>query len=128
MFTIEQIKTAHSKVRSGADFPAFIAEIQKMGVVRYTTFVSDGHTDYYGTHHMASSAPTYASMTIAKECNAVQFQKDLLAHQQGKTDYLTFCAQCAQLGIEKWKVSMEKMSCTYYDKKGMEILKEIIPG
>lgn len=31
MFTIEQIKTAHSQVKSGADFPAYIQEIKKLG-------------------------------------------------------------------------------------------------
>ncbi len=29
MFTVEQIKTAHSKVKSGADFPAYIQDIKK---------------------------------------------------------------------------------------------------
>lgn len=32
MFTVEQIKTAHSKVKSGADFPAYIQDIKKLGV------------------------------------------------------------------------------------------------
>jgi uncharacterized protein YbcV (DUF1398 family) len=50
MFTIEQVKAAHSKVRSGADFPAFIQDIKKLGVTYYETFVSDGHTDYYGSN------------------------------------------------------------------------------
>jgi uncharacterized protein YbcV (DUF1398 family) len=34
---------------------------------------------------------------------------------------------CAASGIDKWKVSMEKMTCTYYDKAGNEILAEAIP-
>ncbi len=44
MFTVEQIKTAHSKVKSGADFPAYIQDINKLGVASYETFVTDGHT------------------------------------------------------------------------------------
>jgi hypothetical protein len=32
MFAVEQIKTAHSKVKSGADFPAYIQDIKKLGV------------------------------------------------------------------------------------------------
>ena len=32
MFTVNQIKEAHSKVKSGADFPAYIQDIKKLGV------------------------------------------------------------------------------------------------
>ena len=32
MFTVEQIKAAHSKVKSGADFPSYIKEIKSLGV------------------------------------------------------------------------------------------------
>jgi hypothetical protein len=42
MFTVEQIKTAHGKVKSGADFPAYIQDIKKLGVTSYETFVTDG--------------------------------------------------------------------------------------
>ncbi len=48
MFAIEQINTAHSKVKSGADFPAYIQDLKKIGVQAYESFVSDGHTVYYG--------------------------------------------------------------------------------
>lgn len=32
MFTLEQIKAAHSNVRSSADFPAYIQAIKNLGV------------------------------------------------------------------------------------------------
>lgn len=32
MFTVEQIETAHDKVKTGADFPNYIQEIKQMGV------------------------------------------------------------------------------------------------
>lgn len=128
MFTIEHIKAAHSKVKSGADFPAFIQEIKKLGVTTYETFVEDGHTDYYGANNYSTSSPArYEPLAITDDCNKEQFQADLKAHQQGKTDYPTFISQSAKLGIEKWIVSMENMTCTYHDKKGNEILMEEIP-
>jgi len=128
MFTVEQIKAAHSKVKSGADFPAYIKEVKQLGVTYYETFVSDGHTDYYGAHHFKTTAPAkYAILTIAETIHAEQFKTDLKEHQQGKTDYLTFIAMCAAFGIWKWEVNMEKMTCTYYDKAGNEILVEAIP-
>jgi len=50
-----------------------------------------------------------------------------LAHQQGKTDFLTFIKMSATFGIEKWSIIMDKMTCTYYDKAGNEMLVEEIP-
>jgi uncharacterized protein YbcV (DUF1398 family) len=128
MFTLEQIKLAHSKVKSGADFPAYIKEIKALGVTSYETFVADGHTRYFGNNHFKISTPMkYEAKVIEQPSNAEQFKVDLKAHQQGETDYPTFCSDCAKSGIEKWVVSMEKMTCAYYDKAGIEILEEQIP-
>ena len=70
MFTVEQIKTAHSKVKSGADFPAYIQDIKKLGVTYYETFVSDGHTDYYGANdYKTSSSAKYDTLQIAEISN-----------------------------------------------------------
>ena len=35
MFTVSQIKEAHSKVKSGADFPKYIQEIKGFGVIGF---------------------------------------------------------------------------------------------
>lgn len=128
MFTVEQIKTAHSKVKSGADFPAYIQEIKSLGVTHYESYVTDGHTDYHhGKTYTATMPPKFAPMAIAEIPQIEKFKAELLAHQQGKTDYLTFIKMCAETGIEKWEICMDKMTCTYYDKAGNEILVESIP-
>ncbi|RYD80123.1 MAG: DUF1398 domain-containing protein [Sphingobacteriales bacterium] len=129
MFTIHQIQAAHSKVKSGADFPAYIQELKQLGIKNYETFVTDGHTDYYGSNdYKQSSDAKYEAKQIAAESNAAEFMKELKAHQQGQTDYPTFCKMCADTGIEKWLVSIDDMTCTYYDKAGNRILEEKIPG
>lgn len=128
MFTADQIKEAHSKVKSGADFPAYIREIKAMGVTHYESYVSDGHVDYHGANgHTAKVPAKYESLTITDVPNLEQFKADLKSHQQGKTDYPTFCRDCAKSGIEKWIVSMDRMTCIYYDKAGNEIVMEMIP-
>ena len=129
MFTIEQIKAAHSKVQTGADFPAYIQDIIKLGVLSYETYVTDGHTDYAGKSGYAiSSDKKYATLTIADSANTAQFETNLKAHQQGKSNYATFCNGCAKCGVEKWKVDVKAMTCTYYDKTGNDILTETIPA
>ena len=128
MFTVEQIKAAHRKVKSGADFPTYIQDIKKLGVTFYETFVTDGHTDYFGVNdYKTSSVAKYEALSIAETSNIEQFKADIKAHQQGKTDYPTFCKDCAKSGVEKWAVCMDNMTCTYFDKAGIEILVEQIP-
>lgn len=128
MFTAEQLQAAHSKVKSGADFPAYIQEIKQLGVTHYEAYVSDGHIDYHGANqHTARVPEKYAPMTISDTANMELFKAELLAHQQGKTDYLTFITMCATAGIEKWVIQMDKMTCTYYDKAGKAVLEEQIP-
>src|SRR3546814_19030873 len=112
MLTAEQIKAAHIKVRSGADFPAYIKEIKSLGVTYYETFVTDGHTDYYGANdYKTTSDAKYAALDIADVVNVEQFKTDLKEHQQGKTDSLTFINMCDAFGIEKWSFRMDKMIC-----------------
>jgi len=128
MFTIEQINEAHSKVKSGADFPEYIQDIKSLGVTAFETWVKDSHTDYSGTNnYQTSSKPLYEDLTIADNTNKEKFVCYLKSHQQGETDYFTFCKHCAETGIEKWLVSLNEMTCTYYDKAGNEILVEQIP-
>jgi len=128
MFTLEQIDLAHEKVKSGADFPTYIQEIKQMGVTAYETWVNDSHTEYLGRNdYQTKSLPNYEKLTIADSSNSEKFRQYLKIHQHGETNYVTFCKQCAETGIEKWFVSLDEMTCTYYDKAGNEILVEKIP-
>ncbi|HTO35890.1 MAG TPA: DUF1398 family protein [Flavobacterium sp.] len=128
MFTIEQIQNVHSKVKSGADFPAYIQDLKKLGVTHYETFVSDGHTNYYGANDYKITSPAkYETLIVAETSDGRQFKIDLKAHQNGKTDYPTFCNDASKSGIEKWSVCMDEMNCIYFDKARNKILTEEIP-
>jgi uncharacterized protein YbcV (DUF1398 family) len=129
MFTIQQIKEAHAKVKTGADFPKYMQDIIALGVTSFETFVFDNHTNYYGKDNYQIVSEGFSDkLTIANESNLDQFKSDLKAHQQGKTDYMTFLKDCAKSGVEKWIVVMDKMTCSYYDKSGNEMLVEKIPS
>lgn len=127
-FTVEALMTVHSKVKSGADFPTYIQQIKAMGVSHYETYVEDGHINYHeGDNYTAKVPAKYDSLVIANDVNVDEFKAGLQAHQQGKTDFLTFIKMCAATGVEKWEIHMEKMTCTYFDRKGNIILAEQIP-
>ncbi|MBP0904057.1 DUF1398 domain-containing protein [Mariniflexile gromovii] len=127
MFTVEQIKTAHSKVKSGADFPSYIKEIKALGVTHYEAYVIDGHIDYHGANDYLAKIPAkYAPLEIAHTTKIEEFKKELIAHQRGKTDFLAFIKMCATTGIDKWEICMDKMTCTYFDRAGIKVLVEEI--
>ncbi len=129
MFTVEQIEKAHEKVKSGADFPKYIQEIKRLGVIAFETWVYDSHTEYFGRNEFrTASLAQYDRLAIDDNCNGEKFKQYLKSHQQGETDYFSFCKHCAETGIEKWIVSLETMTCTYYDKAKNKVLTEQIPG
>lgn len=128
MFTIEQIKQAHSKVKSGADFPAYVQDMKLLGVTSYEHYVGDGHIEYKGKDGFSISADAkWQPMQIEPEGNVEGLKHALKIHQQGQTDYLTFCKQSAEAGVNVWIVDMVKMTCIYYDKAGNEMVVETIP-
>ena len=128
-FTADQIRQSHAKVKSGADFPSYIKDLRQLGVMFYETYVSDGHTDYFGEDNFKTTSPAkYDAVMVSKECHKEQFKKDLLAHQRGKTSYPAFCSDCAKSGIAKWAVSLSAMTCTYFDSAGNEVVVEEIPA
>lgn len=128
MFTIEQIKTAHFKVKSGADFPNYVQEMKLLGVTFYEHFVSDGRIQYYGLNGFTiSSDGKWPPVEILQTSNIDKLKHSLAIHQQGQTDYLTFCKQAAEAGVEKWIVDIKGMTCTYYDKTSNKMLTEAIP-
>lgn len=129
MFTINDIKAAHSKVKTGADFPSYVQDLIRLGVLDYKTFVNDGHTEYIGKNDFTIQSMAMSNvLQIAGQSDQETFLKDLRAHQAGKTDFPTFRSDCARSGVEKWVVNTSKMTCTYSDKSNRIMLVEEIPA
>jgi len=128
MFTLLQIKTAQDKVQSGADFPIYIQELIQLGIKGYDTIVVDGTVSYYGeNNYNIISDKKYDVQTISPTVNKERFVEFLVMHQDGQTDYFTFCHHAAQCGIAKWRVDIIEMTCTYLDVIENPILIEKIP-
>lgn len=128
MFSIEQIQAAHAKVKTGADFPNYIQDLINLGVKGYDTIVTDGRVSYYGDNDFeVSTDKKYDAITIATVANKERFIEFLVMHQDGQTDYPTFCQHASVCGIAKWRVDIIEMTCTYYDSASNPILIEKIP-
>ncbi|MFD2581891.1 DUF1398 domain-containing protein [Pedobacter vanadiisoli] len=130
MFTIEDIRAAEVKIKTGADFPRFIKEIKRLGVKRNDVYVGNGLSIYFDDEDNAlqASPEEYPNLVINEESSAGKLEHALKIHQQGETDYLTFCKQAADAGVEKWVTDLEEMTCTYLDAEGNELIKEKIPS
>lgn len=128
-FTIDEIKAEHQKVKSGADFPKYIQEIKNLGVSHYKALVADGNTKYFDAeNNYAETGRKYDDLTVSENLNVDQFKTRLKLHQQGGTDYMTFCKDCAENGVEGWKMDLNEMTCTYFDKNENDILVEKVPS
>lgn len=129
MFTRDQIHKAFSKVKSGADFPQFVQDLKEIGVTHYDNFVSDGRTKYYGSDDFTLDGNSkYPEMKVNEISSLDSLKHALSIHQQGQTDYPTFCKQAADAGVEKWITHMMEMTVTYLDKKGQKLIIESIPN
>jgi uncharacterized protein YbcV (DUF1398 family) len=93
-------------------------------VTAYDTYVSDGHAVYLGNPEPLVSPAKYETLIVAKNVNSEKFITELRLHQSGGTDYMTFCRDCAECGVEKWTLNLIDQTCTYYDRDGNIILVE----
>jgi len=128
MFTLQQMKAAHAKVKSGADFPIYIQEIKSLGLLHYEFMVKDGRTVYHGANDFQISGdPIYKEKSISAQAKPAAVRQIITEHQQGKSDFMTFCNLVAAAGVEKWIVHAQAMLCTYYDLSGQTMVAEPIP-
>lgn len=127
MFTIDQIHEAFSKVKSGADFPQFVQDLKNIGVTHYDNYVSNGNTKYYGLNGFElDGSARYTEIQVNNLSSSEHLRHAISIHQNGQTDYPTFCVQAADAGVEKWTIHILEMSVTYVDKNGTKLTVEPI--
>jgi uncharacterized protein YbcV (DUF1398 family) len=128
MFTLQQLRAAHAKVKNGSDFPRYIQEIRQLGLLRYEFTVSDGSVVYYGEGgHQVESGGGYGPLTIASAASSGALRKAIAIHQQGQTHFSVFCRQVAEAGVGKWEIDTRRMVCSYFSSDGEVMVEEPIP-
>ena len=129
MFTLEQIREAHTKVKHGGDFPAYVQFFKSIGVRTNTLRVVNGVSEYTGDNgYRIQSEAKYEPIAVNDTVNARQFAVDLKNHQMGGSDFKTFIAQAAASGVHHWTTDTTDMTVTYVDTQGNPILVEHIPS
>lgn len=127
MFTLDQINEIHEHLGKQATLPEYLQALKAIGVDKYDSFITDGHSEYSGKDNQKIvSPPVHKKLTIANTSNREDLLKHLSLHNQGKTDYLEMSQGLADSGTEKWSFDTSKMTITYSDKEGQEMLVEAI--
>jgi uncharacterized protein YbcV (DUF1398 family) len=127
MFTLEQINDIHDRLGNAETLPQYLEALKNIGIDKYDSFITDGHSEYFGRGgHIVVSPPVHEKLSIAETSNRESFLKHLDLHNQGKTSYLELSKGLADSGIEKWTFDTNKMTIVYYDKDRREILVEAI--
>jgi uncharacterized protein YbcV (DUF1398 family) len=104
-----------------------VRALKALGVVRYDSYLADGHSEYFGQGgHRVVSPPVHEVLPVAETGQRETFLQHLRRHEQRQTTYLEMSRGLAQSGIEKWTVDTRRMTITYYDKSGEEMLVEQI--
>ncbi|PBQ32973.1 phage envelope protein [Sphingobacteriaceae bacterium] len=124
MFTQDQITKIHERFGKKDSLVAYLKALKEIGVEKEESFVADGHSEYHGQNHKVASPALHEKLPISKEVNHEEFLKHLSLHNEGKTSYLAMSNGLAGSGIEKWSFDTTKMTLTYYDLDGNELLVE----
>ena len=127
MFTIEQINDLHNRLGSAKTFPEYVRGLKALGVERSDSYVADGHSEYCGRgSRRVVSPPVHEVLPVAETSQRETFLEHLARHERRETTYLEMSRGLAQTGIEKWTIDTARMTMTFYDKAGTEMLVEQI--
>jgi len=127
VFTLDQINDIHERLGKQATLPQYLQALKTIGVDKYDSFITDGHSEYYGNDSQkVVSPPVHEKFAIAKTSNREGLLRHLNLHNQGKTNYVEMSKGLAESGIEKWTFDTSKMTIAYYDKDGRRMLVEAI--
>ena len=125
MFTIEQINDLHARLGSARTLPEYVLALKGLSVERYDSYLADGHSEYFGQGgHRVVSPPVHGVLPVAETGQRETFLQH--RHERRETTYLEMSRGLAQSGIEKWTVDTGRMTMTFWDKAGREMLVEQI--
>ena len=67
MFTLEQIEELHRRLGNAETLSDYVRSLAALGVARYDSFVSDGHSEYLGRNADRVTSPAvHDELTVAE--------------------------------------------------------------
>lgn len=125
VFTMAQIDELHDRWGRAESLGEYFRGLAGIGVVRFESFVADGHSEYFGADgHSVVSPPHHEILVVAEVSDRPSFLNHLRRHVAGETSYLEMTAGLASSGIAKWVVDTVALTFTYRDRAGTAVLVE----
>ncbi|WP_049316730.1 DUF1398 domain-containing protein [Staphylococcus aureus] len=126
-FKLSAIQQAHQQF-TGVDFPKLFKAFKDMGMTYNIVNIQDGTATYvHQSEDDIVTSSVKSNHPVAPSSNQSIVQDVLTRHQQGQTDFETFCDEMAQAGIYKWHIDIQAGTCTYIDLQEQSIISELIP-
>ncbi|HFV7452561.1 TPA: DUF1398 domain-containing protein [Staphylococcus aureus] len=126
-FKLSAIQQAHQQF-TGVDFPKLFKAFKDMGMTYNIVNIQDGTATYvHQSEDDIVTSSVKSNHPVAPSSNQSIVQDVLTRHQQGQTDFETFCDEMAQAGIYKWRIDIQAGTCTYIDLQEQAIISELIP-
>ncbi|HDC5912243.1 TPA: DUF1398 family protein [Staphylococcus aureus] len=126
-FKLSAIQQAHQQF-TGVDFPKLFKAFKDMGMTYNIVNIQDGTATYvHQSEDDIVTSSVKSNHPVAPSSNQSIVQDVLTRHQQGQTDFETFCDEMAQAGIYKWHIDNQAGTCTYIDLQEQAIISELIP-
>ncbi|HIH7846815.1 TPA: DUF1398 domain-containing protein [Staphylococcus aureus] len=126
-FKLSAIQQAYQQF-TGVDFPKLFKAFKDMGMTYNIVNIQDGTATYvHQSEDDIVTSSVKSNHPVAPSSNQSIVQDVLTRHQQGQTDFETFCDEMAQAGIYKWHIDIQAGTCTYIDLQEQAIISELIP-
>ncbi|HHJ5173380.1 TPA: DUF1398 domain-containing protein [Staphylococcus aureus] len=126
-FKLSAIQQAHQQF-TGVDFPKLFKAFKDMGMTYNIVNIQDGTATYvHQSEDDIVTSSVKSNHPVAPSSNQSIVQDVLTRHQQGQTDFETFCDEMAQAGIYKWHIDIQAGTCTYIDLQEQAIISKLIP-
>ncbi|HEA6487676.1 TPA: DUF1398 family protein [Staphylococcus aureus] len=126
-FKLSAIQQAHQQF-TGVDFPKLFKAFKDMGMTYNIVNIQDGTATYvHQSEDDIVTSSVKSNHPVAPSSNQSIVQDVLTRHQQGQTDFETFCDEMAQASIYKWHIDIQAGTCTYIDLQEQAIISELIP-
>jgi uncharacterized protein YbcV (DUF1398 family) len=127
MFTLEQITDIHNRLGNRDALGDYLRALRDIGVEKYDSYLTDGHSEYFGTDGQRLVGPEFhETFAVAEVCEKEQFLQYLQQIERGDVGYAEMSKALAGYGVEKWTFDTEELTITYFDKVGNVLLGEKI--
>jgi uncharacterized protein YbcV (DUF1398 family) len=118
-----QIDDLHARLGRAESLADYLRGLAALGVVRFDSYLSDGHSEFFGPDGQRVVSPAHHDVLVVAEVSDRRaFLEHLRRHGEGETSYVEMSAGLAASGIEKWVGDTVALTMSYCDRSGAVLL------